>query len=515
MAVNTHRRSLATALALLFAVACTAPTTNTQPAEHPAQAPRSVFTGLDGLWVGHYGAHGLELIELRTASDGRITATKLVGDVNVPAGQVTFVADQNGVGHGMTAGAGFKNPTFVPGTLIVHGPDRIEFSWAGVGPIVFARVGKDTADEMLARAQQSAPPSSEQVAQRAIALTVVVKTSNGMGSGFVVPGGLIVTNLHVVAGQEAIAIRLPSGQELVVQDVRGVDRQNDLALLNANLSSVGLALSEGDGISVGAPVMAVGNPQGLAGTVTAGVVSSVRKHPTLDFELIQMDAAISPGSSGGPVLDGRGRVIGVSRFIVQGGQNLNFAIPIRYAKALLRQSEGPISMGSFAAATAPPSDTPRTAPAARAANKRPAFPNLVAGFSFGSDLAAAMRVCLDQMRGSPAWAYCARPPVTLSFAKGPLFLTFQGGELTEAYMEGTTWGDVSVALQSKYGAPDLVEAPAKNKSWEAIKTWKNGKPGRGVWFLDGGRIVAASLNGKDIAVLYVSDRAQALQQQNY
>ena len=95
-----------------------------------------------------------------------------------------------------------------------------------------------------------------------------------------------------------------------------------------------ISLGDSDTVQVGVPIYAVGNPRGLEGTFSQGIISSVRKVGT--DKLLQLTAPISPGSSGGPVLNGKGQVIGVSVATFRGGQNLNFAIPSNYLKVLVR-----------------------------------------------------------------------------------------------------------------------------------------------------------------------------------
>ena len=96
-----------------------------------------------------------------------------------------------------------------------------------------------------------------------------------------------------------------------------------------------VSIADSDAVQVGEPVYAVGNPHGLEGTFSQGIISSVRKVGT--DRLLQITAPVSPGSSGGPVLNGRGKVIGISVATFRGGQNLNFAIPSNYLTALLTQ----------------------------------------------------------------------------------------------------------------------------------------------------------------------------------
>jgi hypothetical protein len=116
-------------------------------------------------------------------------------------------------------------------------------------------------------------------------------------------------------------------------------------------------------VSVGEPVVAIGNPIGLEYTVSTGIVSGIRQRAET-FKMLQMTTPISPGSSGGPIIDEHGAVVGVATATIEAGQNLNFAVPARYLRALLHAPR-PMSLAEFAAATrrAPASDLPPPPPA--------------------------------------------------------------------------------------------------------------------------------------------------------
>jgi S1-C subfamily serine protease len=168
------------------------------------------------------------------------------------------------------------------------------------------------------------------------------------GTGFAVPGGSIVTNQHVVADAEVVAVRL-AGRRVRARVV-GSDASTDLAILRLPRGRArGLAtlpLGSSAGVRPGATAVVLGNPYGLTRTVTAGVVSAVGRRITAPDgspirDAIQTDAAINPGNSGGPLLDGDGRVIGV---ISQSrGDGLAFAVPVdtlrRIAPELERRGE--------------------------------------------------------------------------------------------------------------------------------------------------------------------------------
>jgi len=161
----------------------------------------------------------------------------------------------------------------------------------------------------------------------------------GTGSGFIYDKeGHIVTNYHVVEGAREIEVALADGSK-VVGRVVGADPSNDLAVISISVSPAKLhpvTLGDLSSLRVGQRVIAIGNPFGLERTLTTGVISSLGRiiqSPDNRFigEIIQTDAAINPGNSGGPLLDSRGRVIGVNTQILspsQANAGIGFAIPV-------------------------------------------------------------------------------------------------------------------------------------------------------------------------------------------
>ena len=185
-----------------------------------------------------------------------------------------------------------------------------------------------------------------QIAERALAATVSLemRDRNGAvlsrGSGFFVRSNLIATNYHVIEGAVRGTAKLVDRyKRYTIEGITAVDKTNDLALLKVTVYGVKpLPLGNSDTVRIGETIYVAGNPIGLEGTVSDGIISSRRDRYTK--ERLQMTAPISPGSSGGPVLNRKGKVIGVSvsGYHGFGVQNLNFAIPSNYLKTLLTRS---------------------------------------------------------------------------------------------------------------------------------------------------------------------------------
>ena len=178
---------------------------------------------------------------------------------------------------------------------------------------------------------------SEQAAATAILPSVVqVRAGTATGSGFVLDRqGHVVTNEHVVSGVDDVELLLADGR-LVDAEVLGSDADNDIAVLRVDGENLSPAqIGRSNQVQIGQPVLAVGSPLGLSGTVTAGIVSATDRTARIGNQpagMVQTDASINPGNSGGPLVDLQGRVIGVNTAIatVEGSGNIGigFAVPV-------------------------------------------------------------------------------------------------------------------------------------------------------------------------------------------
>jgi S1-C subfamily serine protease len=176
-----------------------------------------------------------------------------------------------------------------------------------------------------------------EIAHRSLPSVVRIQTDLARGTGFIIGAdGRIATNLHVVEGARRVRVTLADEREFDQVTVSALDAGHDLVVLRIPATALPALRFYDGALEVGQPIVAIGHPVGMENTVSDGLVSGMRR-VTADLELIQMTAPISPGSSGGPVLDDRGRVIGVATLQHRVGQNVNFAMPVRYLAAIAQE----------------------------------------------------------------------------------------------------------------------------------------------------------------------------------
>ena len=180
------------------------------------------------------------------------------------------------------------------------------------------------------------------IARQASSSVVGIIRGQSSGSGIIVrEDGIVLTNSHVLGGARAVEVSLADGRVLQ-GEVLGRDPSVDVGVVRVNATGLPAAiLGDADQLQVGQTAVAIGNPLGLERTVTSGVVSALNRSPVgfgLDA-LIQTDAAISPGNSGGPLLNSRGQVIGINTAVARapGAEGLGFAVPINLANDVVDQ----------------------------------------------------------------------------------------------------------------------------------------------------------------------------------
>jgi S1-C subfamily serine protease len=268
----------------------------------------------------------------------------------------------------------------------------------------------------------------------------------GQGSGFILDkNGHILTNYHVVAGaNRGIEVQL-SNKRRYQAKVVGTDRSHDLALLQIDAPDLQpVTLADSSELNVGQKVYAIGNPFGLSGTMTRGIISSIRSIRNEDGapieDAIQTDAAINPGNSGGPLLNSHGEVIGINTMIASNGADqssgIGFAIPINTAKAVLSDLTrfGRVkrpSLGVFTYAIGPDLAEQMGLPAGYGLLIQRVIPG-----------GAAERAGL---RGGNQQAYVGNTPILLG---GDLIVAIDGQQVTDPT-------DVS-AIMNKHQAGDVV-----------------------------------------------------------
>ena len=200
-----------------------------------------------------------------------------------------------------------------------------------LAPVLAATVRSETETIDLKALAKKARPA---------VMLLVVSDADGKeiatGTGFLVSSdGKLITNHHVIEGGASAVAKAENGGLFPVEGVLADDPKNDLVLLKLKGKDMPfLMLRKNEEIEVGTRIALIGSPLGLEGTLSEGIVSAVRELMG-DIKLLQVTAAISPGSSGSPVLNAEGEVVGVATSLLKGGQALNFAMPIEYANRLL------------------------------------------------------------------------------------------------------------------------------------------------------------------------------------
>jgi S1-C subfamily serine protease len=284
-----------------------------------------------------------------------------------------------------------------------------------------------------------------------------VQAVQGLGSGFLINSdGQILTNFHVISGSSDVEVTMPPDQSRYKARVLMRDRGHDLALIQIDpkkkLSSF-LRLGDSESLQVGQKVLAIGNPFGLAGTLTTGIVSSLhRKIQSEDRgdleDMIQTDASINSGNSGGPLLDSQGNVIGINTAIYGpggGSVGIGFAMPINRAKEML---------GDFRS------------------GKRPASSAIgVTTYALSGDLAEQLR--LPRSGGLLVARVIARSPASAAGLRGATQQVRVGNYLLQV------GGDLITAVDGKKVEEEnaITQAVARKHAGETLilTVWRDGR----------------------------------------
>jgi S1-C subfamily serine protease len=204
---------------------------------------------------------------------------------------------------------------------------RIAFLTLLVSTSVFAQNAAMKSPSEIAREQSKAVVIIEALDERGSVI--------GQGSGFIVtPQGAVVTNLHVAQGASSVRVKLPGGDAYKTADLVDVDEAKDIAIIKIKgFKLPAVTLGDSDKAEVGEPIVAISSPEGLVNSISTGVISGVRRFDT--HRVFQITAPISNGSSGGALFNSSGEVIGVITYLFKSGQNINFAVPINYARGMI------------------------------------------------------------------------------------------------------------------------------------------------------------------------------------
>lgn len=176
------------------------------------------------------------------------------------------------------------------------------------------------------------------VIEQSLKGVVSIGTDKSAGTGFLVDeDGYIVTNYHVIEGAQRIQI-LTYDRDILDATIIGYDKDRDVAVLKISGNYNSLELANSNNLQIGNKVIAIGNPLGLSFTVTEGIVSATnRVGPNGYAEYIQTDVSLNPGNSGGPLIDTKGKVVGVNNFKVGGAENIGFALESNSLKNAVNQ----------------------------------------------------------------------------------------------------------------------------------------------------------------------------------
>jgi S1-C subfamily serine protease len=214
--------------------------------------------------------------------------------------------------------------------------------------LVFSYAPQTYAQIALASTKLDASSIYEKAAPSVVLITCVDAKGNvSSGSGVILRAdGIIATNFHVISDAVAAKVQLSNSDIYDDISILDTDERKDIAILKIKAVNLPvLSVADSDSVKIGATVYAIGSPRGLTGSLSSGIVSSLRPASELSseltgFRIIQFTAPISPGSSGGALLDDTGKLLGLVFAYRPGGQNLNVAIPVNYVSPLAANAKG-------------------------------------------------------------------------------------------------------------------------------------------------------------------------------
>lgn len=219
---------------------------------------------------------------------------------------------------------------------------------------------------LLAPVAVVAQPDVAELAERSLDSVVLLRIYArsgelmGTGSGFFVSTDRLVTNYHVVEDAHRVAAVVRDGSEVEMAGLLASDETNDLAvLLSSQANSASLPVTGSSELRVGEPIVVLGSPAGLSGTVTNGIISALRPEGLKEYmprgeptpAVFQISAPISPGSSGSPVINMDGEVIGVASSGLMYGQNLNFSVPPEPLRQIIEKADGAAVISRYGSIT--------------------------------------------------------------------------------------------------------------------------------------------------------------------
>jgi S1-C subfamily serine protease len=212
-------------------------------------------------------------------------------------------------------------------------------------------------DKELTNLKASTSADFSNVIEDVIKSVVTIKTNLAQGSGFIIAdGGYIVTNAHVMEGATAAVVTtydgknhqvMKMGQDIEMDIILLKIEDTDVALLKISGKYQKLTLANSDKVSIGEKVIAIGNPLGLQFSVSEGIVSAVHRQGENGIEAyLQTDASLNSGNSGGPLINKRGKVVGINNFKIMDGESLGFALESDYIKRTVNNLASASSIGA-------------------------------------------------------------------------------------------------------------------------------------------------------------------------